>query len=116
MPIFSLPGKYGIGCFGKEAYNFADSLKAAGQTYWQILPLGPTGYGDSPYQSFSTFAGNPYYIDIESFPETVLPKKIRNSFDFGKDSSKVDYGRLYEGRLELLYHAYQVENYCGLEK
>ncbi len=59
LPIASLPGKYGIGTFGKEAYRFIDSLKEAGQAYWQILPLGPTGYGDSPYQSFSTFAGNP---------------------------------------------------------
>ena len=66
LPIFSLPSKYGIGCFSKEAYQFIDRLKAAGQSYWQILPLGPTGYGDSPYQSFSTFAGNPYFIDLET--------------------------------------------------
>lgn len=57
-PVFSLPSKYGIGCFSKEAYKFVDQLKKAGQSYWQILPLGPTGYGDSPYQSFSTYAGN----------------------------------------------------------
>ena len=62
LPIFSLPSKYGIGCFSKEAYTFVDQLKEAGQKKWQILPLGPTGYGDSPYQSFSTFAGNPYFI------------------------------------------------------
>jgi len=62
MPVFSLPGKYGIGTFGKAAYKFVDFLAAAGQHYWQILPLGPTGYGDSPYQSFSTFAGNPYFM------------------------------------------------------
>ena len=62
FPIFSLPGKYGIGCFSEEAYKFVDFLVEARQTYWQILPLGPTGYGDSPYQSFSTFAGNPYLI------------------------------------------------------
>ena len=65
MPITSLPGKYGIGCFSKEAYAFIDWLKEAGQTYWQILPIHPTSYGDSPYQSFSTFAGNPYFIDLE---------------------------------------------------
>ena len=63
MPIFSLPSAYGIGTLGKAAYEFADFLQAAGQSYWQILPLGPTGYGDSPYQSFSTYAGNPYFID-----------------------------------------------------
>ena len=60
LPIFSLPSKYGIGCFSKEAYDFVDWLKDAGQTYWQILPLCQTSYGDSPYQSFSTFAGNPH--------------------------------------------------------
>ena len=65
LPVFSLPGPYGIGCFSRYAYEFADQLKEAGQTYWQILPLGPTSYGDSPYQSYSTFAGNPYFIDLE---------------------------------------------------
>ena len=64
LSITSLPSKYGIGCFSKEAYEFVDRLKEAGQSYWQILPLGPTSYGDSPYQSFSTFAGNPYFIDL----------------------------------------------------
>ena len=66
LPIASLPSRYGIGAFSKEAYDFIDKLKAAGQQYWQILPLGPTGFGDSPYQSFSTFAGNPYYISLEN--------------------------------------------------
>ena len=65
LPVASLPSKYGIGAFSKEAYKFVDTLEKAGQSYWQILPLGPTGYGDSPYQSFSTFAGNPYFIDLE---------------------------------------------------
>lgn len=65
LPISSLPSPYGIGTFGKAAYEFADKLKKAGQTYWQVLPIGPTSYGDSPYQSFSTFAGNPYFIDLE---------------------------------------------------
>ena len=63
MPVFSLPGPYGIGTLGDEAFAFVDFLSAAKQTYWQILPIGPTGYGDSPYQSFSAFAGNPYFID-----------------------------------------------------
>ena len=66
MPIFSLPSPYGIGCFGKAAYAFADFLHEAGQSCWQMLPLGPTSYGDSPYQSFSTHAGNPYFIDLET--------------------------------------------------
>ena len=66
MPISSLPSEYGIGTFGKESYAFVDFLKKAGQRLWQILPLGPTGYGASPYQAFSTFAGNPYFIDLET--------------------------------------------------
>ena len=115
LPIFSLPGKYGIGTFGKEAYKFADKLKKAGQSYWQILPLGPTSYGDSPYQSFSTFAGNPYFIDLEAFPEEILKKRDCRACDFGRDPRRIDYGKLYQERLSLLYKAYQVENYLGLE-
>lgn len=69
MAISSIPSAYGIGTFSKEAYRFVDFLQEAGQKLWQILPLGPTGYGDSPYQSFSTFAGNPYYIDLEKLTE-----------------------------------------------
>ena len=69
LPVSGIPSKYGIGTFSKQAYAFIDSLEKAGQSYWQILPLGPTGYGDSPYQSFSTFAGNPYYIDLETLIE-----------------------------------------------
>lgn len=65
LPISSLPSPYGIGCFSQEAYDFVDWLKEAGQTYWQILPLGVTSYGDSPYQSFSAFAGNPYFISLD---------------------------------------------------
>ena len=116
LPIFSLPGKYGIGTFGKEAYHFADLLKKAGQSCWQILPLGPTGYGDSPYQSFSTFAGNPYFIDPDAFPDEILGKKEKAACDFGSSPGEIDYGRLSEARLPLLYHAYQVENYLGLER
>ncbi len=116
MPIFSLPGKYGIGNFGKEAYRFADKLHEAGQSYWQILPLGPTSYGDSPYQSFSTFAGDPYFIDPEAFPEEVLPKKLLRRAASSEDGGYIDYARLYKERLPLLYKVYQVENFCGLEK
>ena len=66
MPVFSLPGPFGIGTLGKEAFAFVDFLADAKQTYWQILPIGPTGYGDSPYQSCSAFAGNPYFIDLDA--------------------------------------------------
>ena len=72
MPVSSLPSRYGIGCFSKEAYEFVDCLECAGQSKWQVLPLGPTGYGDSPYQPFSTFAGNPYFIDLDTLVEEGL--------------------------------------------
>ena len=75
MPVASLPGNYGIGSFSKEAYKFVDDLKEAGQSYWQVLPLGPTSYGDSPYQSFSTFAGNPYFVDLDTLVGEGLLKK-----------------------------------------
>ena len=69
MPISSLPAPYGIGTLGEEAYRFADSLAAAGQSAWQILPIGPTSYGDTPYQSFSAFAANPYFIDLDALEQ-----------------------------------------------
>ena len=95
LPVASLPGRYGIGSFSKEAYKFIDFLKASGQKYWQILPLGPTGYGDSPYQSFSTFAGNPYFIDLDTLIEEGLLKKSEvNKFDFGDNSSYIDYEKI----------------------
>ncbi len=91
MPVFSLPGKYGIGCFSDEAKRFIDFLRAAGQSYWQILPLGPTGYGDSPYQSFSTFAGNPYFISLEALVKKgLLTKEECDAADFGSDPKSVD--------------------------
>ena len=84
LPVSSIPSKYGIGTFSKQAYAFIDLLEKAGQSYWQILPLGPTGYGDSPYQSFSTFAGNPYYIDLEALiEEGYLTKADCDQYDFG---------------------------------
>ena len=108
MPISSLPGKYGIGCFSKKAYDFADFLEKAGQAYWQILPVHPTGYGDSPYQSFSTFAGNPYFIDLEALvKEGVLTKEECDSMNFGADETEIDYGAQYRNRFILLRRAYE---------
>lgn len=107
MPIASLPGKYGIGTLGKEAYSFIDKLNEAGQSYWQILPIGPTGYGDSPYQSVSTFAGNPYFIDLDMLVnDGLLTSKECDACDFGVDDKKIDYLKLYNKRFELLKKAY----------
>ena len=111
MPITSLPGKYGIGCFSKEAYAFVDWLRDAGQTYWQILPIHPTSYGDSPYQSFSTFAGNPYFIDLEALiEEGVLSREECDSMDFGEFEDDIDYEELYKNRYILLAMAYERSN------
>ena len=86
MPISALPSPYGIGTLGQEAYDFVDFLERAGQKYWQILPIHPTSYGDSPYQSFSTFAGNPYFIDLEALiAEGVLSKAECDSVFFGDE-------------------------------
>ena len=111
MPISSLPSKYGIGCFSKSAYEFVDQLKKAGQRYWQILPLGPTSYGDSPYQSFSTFAGNPYFISLEALVEEgVLTEEECEEVVYGGGANEVDYGRMYEVRFQLLRKAYERSN------
>ena len=108
MSITSLPGKYGIGCFSKEAYAFVDWLKDAGQTFWQILPIHPTSYGDSPYQSFSTFAGNPYFIDLEALiVEGVLTREECDRVSFGDAADDINYEALYNGRYALLRMAYQ---------
>lgn len=108
MPIASLPSAYGIGSFSKEAYEFIDRLEEAGQSYWQILPLGPTGYGDSPYQSFSTFAGNPYFIDPEDLIERgFVTKEECDAYDFGDNESYIDYAKIYESRFLLLKKAYE---------
>lgn len=107
LPVASLPGKYGIGSFSKEAYKYIDFLKAAGQKYWQILPLGPTGYGDSPYQSFSTFAGNPYFIDIDTLiAEGLLKRSEVDTYDWGNNSSYVDYEKIWLSRFKVLKIAY----------
>lgn len=103
LPITSLPSKYGIGTMGKSAREFADFLHESGQMYWQILPIGPTGYGDSPYQSFSSFAGNPYWIDLDDLVEDGLLKKSDfNKINWGDDEHKVDYGLIYKNRFDVL--------------
>ena len=108
LPVFSLPSKYGIGCFSKEAYKFIDQLKEAGQSYWQILPLGPTGYGDSPYQSFSTYAGNPYFIDLKTLiKEGLLTKKECKTYDFGEQADSIDYEKIYNSRFKVLKKAFE---------
>ena len=92
MHISSLPGPYGIGTLGKNAYKFIDFLSKAGQSYWQILPVGPTSYGDSPYQSFSTFAGNPYFIDFDLLvKDGLISKSDYKNICWGEDDTKVDY-------------------------
>ena len=102
LPVTSIPSKYGIGCFSKEAYQWIDQLKEAGQSYWQILPLAPTSYGDSPYQSFSSFAGNPYYIDLEEFIEKgFLTKEECDEAGF-LEGAYVDYEKIFFG----CYRAY----------
>ncbi|MBQ8597110.1 MAG: 4-alpha-glucanotransferase, partial [Lachnospiraceae bacterium] len=107
LPISAIPSAYGIGTFSKEAYKFVDFLKEAGQTYWQILPLGPTGYGDSPYQSFSTFAGNPYYIDLEALiEEGLITGKQCKGYDWGDNESYVDYEKIYLSRFQILKKAF----------
>ena len=106
MPLFSLPGKYGIGTFSKEAREFVRFLKEAGQSYWQILPMGPTGYGDSPYQSFSTFAGNPYFIDLDTLAEEgLLLEEELSDLSFSDSEEHVDYGKLYTLRFPVLEKA-----------
>jgi 4-alpha-glucanotransferase len=107
LPIASLPSQYGIGCFSQSAYDFVDWLKEAGQTYWQILPLGPTSYGDSPYQSFSTFAGNPYFISLEALVKEGVLTKEECDADFGTKPNDIDYKKLYDHRYPLLRKAYQ---------
>ncbi len=108
LPITSLPSKYGIGDFGSGAYEFVDFLAAAGQKYWQILPLGPTGYGDSPYQSFSTFAGNPYFISLEILiKEGLLYQRECDDADFGNVEDDIDYEKLYNNRFSILRKAYE---------
>lgn len=117
MPVTSIPSRYGIGTFGIESYRFVDFLEKAGQKLWQILPLGPTGYGDSPYQSFSTFAGNPYLIDLEFLIEDgYLTREECDSYDFGDDPHYVDYEKIYFSRFQVLRTAFERAKKSGLLK
>ena len=116
MPVSSLPGPYGIGCFGAEALKFVDFLAAAGQHIWQLLPLSPTGYGDSPYQSCSAFAGNPYFIDLDALKaDGLLTAAQLKAEPWGTDPLSVDYGILYTSRYKVLRAAYAAwrEKYAG---
>ncbi len=115
MPVFSICSDHGIGAFSDEAYKFIDWLEESGFEYWQTLPLGPTGFGDSPYQSFSAFAGNPYFISLDKLVSLgLLDKNDLYSFDFGNDEHHIDYGKLYNNRYPLLRKAYK--NWCPDEK
>lgn len=106
MPITALPSPWGIGTLGRSARAFLDFLVESGQTYWQLLPIGPTGYGDSPYQSFSSYAGNPYLIDLDDLAARglLMPEEYRH-LDWGADPARVDYGRLYQNRFAVLQKA-----------
>lgn len=114
LSVTSLPSKYGIGCFDRAAYDFVDWLEKTGQKYWQILPLGSTSHGgafDSPYQAFSAFAGNPYFISLEALiKEGVLTETECEGADFGENPEKVDYELMYKNRLPLLRKAYERSN------
>lgn len=117
LPIVSLPSPYGIGGFSKEAYEFIDLLEETGQKLWQILPLGPTSYGDSPYQSFSTFAGNPYFIALDTLAEKGwLTKEACEASDYGDNESYIDYGRIYNSRFVLLKQAFLNSDILSDEK
>lgn len=108
LSITSIASDYGIGCFSKEAYEFVDMLEKSNQNYWQVLPIGPTGFGDSPYQSFSTFAGNPYFIDLDTLvEENFLTKEDILKFDFGNNENSIDYAKIYNSRYDVLKIAFK---------
>lgn len=126
MHISSLPSPYGIGTMGKSAFEFVDFLKTSGQKCWQLLPVNPTGYGNSPYQGLSTFAGNPYLIDLDLLVEDGLLKQSEiDKYDWGKDPKKVDFGAMFFNREKVLLCAYKrfkknhdkdFEKFCKKEK
>lgn len=107
LPISSLPSPYGIGTLGKEAYNFVDLLVRSKQKYWQVLPIGPTSFGDSPYQSFSAFAGNPYFIDLDFLvEEELISREEIADYDWGKREDNIDYEKIFNSRFKILRAAY----------
>ena len=120
MHITSLPSPYGVGTMGKAAFQFVDFLKKSGQRFWQILPVTPTGYGDSPYQSCSTYAGNHYLIDLDLLVEEGLLKKSEiTKINWSEDPTRVNFGHLYHHRLDVLRLAYRrfadkekLESFC----
>lgn len=117
LPVSSLPSPYGIGTFGKAAYEFVDQLVEAGQKYWQVLPLGPISYGDSPYQSFSAFAGNPYFIDLDMLCEEGLLKVDELRYiKWEERLDRVEYGLLWEQRYGVLKRAFIRSNHKTTEK
>ena len=106
LPIFSLPSPYGIGAMGQAARDFVDFLARSGQSCWQLLPVGPTSYGDSPYQSFSSFAGNPYFIDLDDLAaEGLLEPEDYQGLNWGGSPADIDYGLLYQTRYPVLRKA-----------
>lgn len=108
MHIASLPGEYGIGTLGKEAFKFANFLETAGLRYWQILPLGHTSYGDSPYQCFSAFAGNPYFIDYDILREEgILREEDYKNENYGNNPERINYGVIFESKNKVLKKAYK---------
>lgn len=117
LPITSLPSCYGIGTLGKPAFEFINFLKSAGQKYWQVLPVGPTSYGDSPYQSFSAFAGNPYFIDFDILiAEGLLTKEEVSAFDWGTDPENVDYAKQFQSRFPILRKAFRRSKHSDKEE
>lgn len=117
LPVPSLPSPYGIGTFGKAAYEFVDQLVEAGQKYWQVLPLGPTSYGDSPYQSFSAFAGNPYFIDLDMLcGEGLLKVDEIRYIKWEERLDRVEYGLQWEYRYGVLKRAFIRSNHKTTEK
>lgn len=112
LPISSLPSDYGIGTLGDEAYRFVDSLVEAQQTFWQVLPIGPTSFGDSPYQSFSAFAGNPYFIDLDYLiQEELLTEQDVTAREWGEEEDDIDYATIFESRFEVLRIAFENSNH-----
>ena len=112
LPISSLPSPYGIGTLGAKAYEFVDALRRSGQTYWQVLPAGPTSFGDSPYQSFSAFAGNPYFIDLDILIEEGLlnREEVENTY-WGSNPEYIEYDVIYNSRFAILRKAYEASNH-----